>query len=161
MKNDRLMISGPAFALVVQAVLEKGVTAKFKVTGSSMLPTIRSNDVVSISPYKENNPKVGEVVALLDRANSRIIIHRIIEKRENMFLLKGDGLWRYDGFFPREWIAGLVSRIERKTVVVSAGAVRQVLMSKLRLFWFFRVILYLKRHSFQVLVLYLLVVFSG
>ena len=82
-----------------------------------MLPTIRNNDVVSISPYKENNPKVGEVVALLDRANSRIIIHRIIEKREDMFLLKGDGLWRYDGLFPREWIAGFVSRIERKTVV--------------------------------------------
>ncbi len=119
MINDRLMISGPAFALVVQAVLENGVTAKFKVTGSSMLPTIRNNDVVSISPYKENNPKVGEVVALLDRANSRIIIHRIIKKKEKMFLLKGDGLLRYDGFFPREWVAGFVSGVERNGTPIS------------------------------------------
>ena len=153
MKNDRLMISGPAFALVVQTVLEKGVTARFKVTGSSMIPTIKSNDVVSISPYKKNTPEVGEVVALLDRANSRIIIHRIIEKRKNMFLLKGDGLWRYDGFFPREWIAGFVSRIERKHVVVSDRSVksdRHVLMSKLRLFWLLRIICYVKRNLLNI-----------
>ena len=150
MKNDRLMISGPAFALVVQAVLEKGVTAKFKVTGSSMLPTIRNNDVVSISPYKGNNPKVGEVVALLDRANSRIVIHRIIKKQENMFLLKGDGLWRYDGFFPREWIVGFVSGLERNDTSVSMNRLitdRLIRMSKLRFFWPINILAKIK-HNF-------------
>jgi len=150
MINDRLMISGPAFALVVQTVLKNGVTAKFKVTGSSMLPTIRNNDVVSISPYKENNPKVGEVVALLDRANSRIVIHRIIKKQENMFLLKGDGLWRYDGFFPREWIVGFVSGLERNDTSVSMNRLitdRLIRMSKLRFFWPINILAKIK-HNF-------------
>ena len=148
MKNDRLMISGPAFALVVQAVLEKGVTAKFKVTGSSMIPTIRNNDVVSISPYKENNLREGEVVALLDRSNSRIIIHRIIKKRENVFLLKGDGLWRYDGLFPKKWIAGFVSGLERNGTPISMDRLitdRIIWASKLRLFWPIKVLLKLKK----------------
>jgi len=138
MKNDRLMISGPAFALVVQSILEKGVTAKVKVTGSSMIPTIRSNDVVSISTYKKNRPKIGDVVALLDRVNKRVIIHRIIKQRESMFLLKGDGLWHYDGFFQREWIAGFVSGLERNGTPISMDLLitdRIIWMSKLRLFW--------------------------
>jgi len=147
MKNDRLKISGPAFALVVQSVLKKGGTAKFKVTGSSMTPTIRNNDVLSISPYKGNNPEVGEVVALLDRANSRIIIHRIIEKRENMFLLKGDGLWRYDGLFPKEWIAGFVLGLERSGTSISMDQLitdRIIWMSKLKFFWPIKVLFKLK-----------------
>jgi signal peptidase I len=147
MKNDRLMISGSAFALVVQAVLEKGVTARFKATGSSMTPTIRNNDVLSISPYKENRPKVGDVVALLDRIDNRIIIHRIIKQRENMFLLKGDGLWRSDGFFPREWIAGGISAVERNGDLISTERLitdRIILMSKLRLFWPIKILFKLK-----------------
>jgi len=158
MKNDRLMISGPAFALVVQAVLEKGVTAKFRVTGSSMIPTIKSNDVVSISPYKENRPKIGDVVALLDRANSRIIIHRIIKKKEKMFLLKGDGLLRYDGLFPRQWIVGLVSGVERSCTLISEDRLttdKNIWMSKLRLFWLIKVAFKLKTKALIFLVLIL------
>ena len=150
MKNDRLMISGPAFALVVQTVLEKGVTARFKVTGSSMIPTIKSNDVVSISPYKKNTPEVGEVVALLDRANSRIIIHRIIEKRENMFLLKGDGLWCCDGLFPKEWIAGFVSGLERNGTPISMDRLitdRIIRMSKLNFFWPLKILFKIKNRA--------------
>lgn len=147
MKNDRLMISCSAFALVVQAVLEKGVTARFKATGSSMTPTIRNNDVVSISPYKENRPKVGDVVALLDRDDNRIIIHRIIKQRERMFLLKGDGLWRSDGFFPREWMAGIISEVERNGTLISMDRLitdRIIWMSKLRLFWPIKILFKLK-----------------
>jgi len=147
MKNDRLMISGPAFALVVQTVLENGGTAKFRVTGSSMIPTIKSNDVVSISPYKENRPKVGDVIALLDRVNKRIIIHRIIKQQKSMFLLKGDGLWHYDGFFPREWIAGFVSRLERNGAPISMDWLitnKIIWMSKLRLFWPIKILFKLK-----------------
>jgi len=78
MKYDRLMISGSDFGIIVKNILDKGKTARFKATGSSMLPNIINNDVVSLCPYKKKEPETGDIVALMDKVTGRIIIHRFI-----------------------------------------------------------------------------------
>ncbi len=137
MKYDRLMISGPDFAIIVKTILEKGKTAKFKATGNSMLPNIINNDVVSLCPYRKKEPEIGDIVALKDKATGRIIIHRLI-KKSNLFFIKGDSAIRGDGLFSREDIIGFVSEIERNRRTIPINMVvsdKIILMSRLRLFF--------------------------
>ncbi len=121
--------------------MEKGVSAKFRTTGNSMLPTIRNKDIIVVSPFRARQPKQGDVVAISQGPGCPVIIHRILKIKNKQFLIKGDSCLKYDGLFPRESILGFVSGIERRQKEIPLDkltAKRNIILSKYRFFYFHR-----------------------
>ncbi|UCH92631.1 MAG: S24/S26 family peptidase [Candidatus Aminicenantes bacterium] len=112
-EKDVLCLSGPAVMELIQAVHEKGAAFRFKATGYSMTPSIRNNDVITISPLKKIPPSVGEVVAFRHLQTGRLMIHRVVRKKQGSFFIKGDRLRQMDGNIPLENILGVITRVER------------------------------------------------
>ena len=68
---------------------------KFRVSGHSMMPTLKPGQEILVSnlPYLFFKPKVGDIIAFSlarrDLAN-KLIVKRIKEVGENKFLVQGD-----------------------------------------------------------------------
>ncbi len=142
---DRFSIPGDDFGELVRFAIEKGASVKFKVTGKSMRPNIHSGDVVTIVPFLDRKPEIGDVVAFSKSGTRNIIVHRIVTKRGNTFLLKGDYLFKSDGFVEQENIEGLVNLIERDNQKVATGSKRKkALLSRLRIFCLYKPFFFFK-----------------
>jgi signal peptidase I len=117
--SHRLKISGQNFSQLITSVVEKGASAKFKVTGKSMFPNIISGDIVTVASYQDRNPIIGDIIGLTNLERNQVIFHRIIKIIDEMFLIKGDNVFKNDGLFPRDCIVGYVCGIERKKKIIS------------------------------------------
>ena len=109
-----ISLSAKAMADLLEAVVERGVPFRFTATGSSMNPSIRNNDVVTISPTEERGPRAGQVVAFRETERERLVVHRLMKKRNGKALIKGDNSPDADGWVGIERILGLVTAVERK-----------------------------------------------
>ncbi len=72
------------------------------VEGRSMEPLLWTGDVVMI--YKSDDIRVGDVVIYAGFRG--YIIHRVIEARDNCYVIKGDSNPAPDGCIPKELILG-------------------------------------------------------
>lgn len=113
-KKEGLSLSSSEVMELLHAVHEKGADFRFKAAGFSMKPSIRNNDVITISPLKEIPPSVGEVVAFRHPRSNRLLIHRVVRKKHGTFFIRGDNLRQIDSHIPLENILGVVTRIERQ-----------------------------------------------
>jgi ribosomal protein S18 acetylase RimI-like enzyme len=95
------------------AMTEKGASLRTTARGFSMQPFIRDKDILTISPLKDRQPVLGDVVAFTQPFTERLAIHRIIGKTDKGWLIKGDNGDAPDGIIPNEKIIGRVCRIER------------------------------------------------
>ena len=79
-----------------------------------MSPFIRDGDVICVSPLKEKNPRVGEVVAYIQPASEKLVVHRLVRRRGNAWLILGDNTPGAIGeWVPDANLLGRVTRIER------------------------------------------------
>jgi len=108
----------PIFPELLDAVLAKGSDCRFQAQGHSMAPFIKDGDVVTISPLP-SSPGIGQVVASLHPETRRLAIHRVVGKKADAYLIKGDNASEADGLVRRENILGSVKRVERKGRKVS------------------------------------------
>lgn len=108
------------------AMMEKGAALRTTARGFSMHPFIHDKDVLTITPLKNQPPSVGDVVAFAQPATDRLAIHRIIGRKNDGWIIKGDNCLEPDGIVPDEKIIGRVSRVERgeKDVTLGVGALR-------------------------------------
>ena len=120
-KEGALSLSNPAFIELLQTVLDKGVPFRFRAEGFSMYPFIRSGDVITLSPLSNTVPRLGNVVAFTSPGMGKLIVHRIIKKSGNSFLIKGDNLPGVDGRIPEANILGCVTKVERNGKEVFSG----------------------------------------
>jgi len=112
--NEELHLSGPALLDLMQSVLARGSSFRFKAKGWSMSPFIRDGDVITVSPLAGKVPRVGEVVAFTRPDNGGLVVHRIIAKQGSHVLVRGDGVAEFaDGLVPLSNLLGRVSRVER------------------------------------------------
>ncbi|MDY0361385.1 MAG: S24/S26 family peptidase [Desulforegulaceae bacterium] len=118
--KSSVLLSGENFAEIMESVLKKNADFKFTAKGYSMSPFIKDLDILIISPLKKN-PGFGDVAAVKNKVNGFIIVHRIIFKYKNKFLLKGDNLKSCDGFYYREEILGIVSSVFRNNKKIWFG----------------------------------------
>lgn len=127
-KGDELHLSGPALIDLIQSVLNKGATFRFCAKGLSMHPFIRNFDIVTISPFYNTSPRPGDVVAFTYQKN-KLIVHRIVKKKGDYFLIKGDNLPNADGLIHKSSILGRIVKVERngKTVFFGLGIERFVI----------------------------------
>ena len=83
-------ISNSEFFTFVEQSIASGADVTIPVHGMSMHPFIRNGrDKAVLSPVEESGLEKGTIV--LFRYNGRHIMHRIIEKRGEVFIIQGDG----------------------------------------------------------------------
>ncbi len=112
-KGNELSFSGPAFVELIRAVLDKGVPFRFKAKGISMHPFIRNGDVITVYPLSGTLPRYGDVVAFIRPGTSVLIVHRVVGKIDDSFLIRGDNTGYFDGLIPTANILGYVTKVER------------------------------------------------
>jgi hypothetical protein len=125
-KGSELSLSGPALVQLLRAVLGKGVPARFRAKGFSMSPFIKNEDVVSLSPLKDASPSVGDVIAFVTQGTDKLRVHRVVGKKGDLWVTKGDNSSEADESVPIETILGFATRVERdgKEVFLGLGPER-------------------------------------
>ena len=113
--NGEKTLSGSVLIELLWAVVvEKRTPFRFRAKGSSMSPFVKDGDVITVSPLRNNSLQTGEVVAFLSPQTGRLIVHRIIEKKADGFVIKGDNNPEYGDIVPSSNIFGYISKLERK-----------------------------------------------
>lgn len=120
-KGRDLSLSGPALVGLLRAVLGKGASVSFQAKGFSMSPFIRNGDVVTLSPFKKVSPSVGDVIAFVLREADKLRVHRVVGKKGDLYVTKGDNSSEADESVPIENILGFVTRVERNGKEVFLG----------------------------------------
>lgn len=110
MKSDRnykefLLTSEDAGALLISSC-RKGVMFRFRAKGGSMAPFITHNRLVTVHPYLQKEPETGDMAVLIHPVTKKMIIHRIIDKKNRKYLFKGDNINIADGWFNRKNVYG-------------------------------------------------------
>lgn len=113
-KEGALSLSGTALIELLQVVLDKGIPFRFRAKGFSMSPFIKNNDVITISPLSHAYPRRGDIVALVHPKKGRLSVHRVVRKKDDLYLIKGDNAPEADGLISQKSIIGYVTCIERR-----------------------------------------------
>jgi len=113
-QGGELSLSNLGQLELVLAMVESGVAFRTTARGFSMQPFIRDKDVLTISPIKDMQPSLGDVVAFIQSGTGRLAIHRIIGRTDDGWLIRGDNCPDPDGVVTPENIIGRVCRIERR-----------------------------------------------
>ncbi|MGE5308477.1 MAG: S24/S26 family peptidase [Deltaproteobacteria bacterium] len=111
-EENGVYFDGEALAGILSELAGKGKCFRFRVAGFSMSPFIRDADIVTIAPLSRA-PGFGRPVAYFDPLTRKLVIHRLIGKAGDRYIVKGDNLESPDAPVPRGNILGYVSRIDR------------------------------------------------
>lgn len=120
-KEGELSLSEPALKELMQAVLRKNVPFRFRASGFSMVPFIKDGDVLTVTPFKDPPPGLGDVAAFLHPVGGRLAVHRIVAQNKSGYRLKGDGTDAADGLVPQANIIGIIRKVERNGHKVLLG----------------------------------------
>jgi len=99
---------------LVKEVVSKGVECRLQVKGYSLSPFIKDGDTITISPVSDSLPRFGDVIAFIHPRTEKLLIHRVVWKSGDTYLLKGEGALEPDGLIKKENVLGLVTKVERK-----------------------------------------------
>jgi signal peptidase I len=130
MKSEKLSheisLSGPALIELLRAVMDKGLPFRFRAKGVSMSPFIKDGDVITVSPLFGALPRRGDVVAYTHPQTQRLVVHRIVAKKGDYFIVKGDNTSNTDDLILKANILGHVTRVKRngKKIIIGLGPER-------------------------------------
>ena len=141
--KKEVVFKGGDLAAVASEVLERGAAFRFQAKGYSMWPCIINRDAVTLSAYYHRPIRIGEIIAFFGPGRGRLIVHRVLCKRGDKYLVKGDSLFWSDRLIVRDEIVGYVSYIERCgkrcTFGLNSGRVFVTVLSYLRVLYMARV----------------------
>ena len=120
-KGDELKLSELDLIDLLQAVLNKGASFRFRAKGFSMSPFIKDDDIVTVSPHTDNSSMPGDVVAFIRPEMKKLVIHRVVGKEGEYFHIKGDNVPNTDELIPETNILGRVTMVERNGKEVLFG----------------------------------------
>ena len=125
-KGSEISLSGPGLVQLFRAVLDKGAPVRFRAKGFSMSPFIKNRDVITLSPLQDASPGLGDVIAFVSRDTEKLCVHRVVGKKGDFYVTKGDNICEPDDSVPGENILGFVTRVERdgKEVFLGLGPSR-------------------------------------
>lgn len=98
---------------LIKATHEKGKPFRFRTEGFSMSPFIKDGDVITITPKEKIPIRPGDIAAFVNPRTERLVIHRIIIKKGDYFVPRGDNTPQGDGLIPLANLLGRVIRVER------------------------------------------------
>jgi signal peptidase len=122
-------------------LLSLGLGVRFRAPGTSMHPTIRHGELITVEPLSPSELKRGDII--LYRLQGNFIAHRIlkIEGRKGCgltFILKGDASATCDVPVKPEQVLGKVVCLERDHLIIDPYSLRVRIWSMLYL-WLARV----------------------
>jgi signal peptidase len=108
--------SSPSFAYLSGDLLSLGLGVRFRAPGTSMHPTIRHGDVITVEPVSPANLERGDIIFY--RLQDSFIAHRIVSFEEKngcglTFVLRGDASKNCDIPVKPEQVLGKVVCLER------------------------------------------------
>ncbi len=140
MTEKELSLSNAALTKLIQDAITKEASFRFQAKGFSMLPFIRDGDVITIAPLSCSFMAFGDSVAFIHPKTGNLVIHRIISRHGNSYMIKGDNIFKPDGLITREDILGYVASVERngKKALFGLGPERFLiaLLSRVNVFCF-------------------------
>ena len=69
--------------------------------------------MITVYPLSGTLPRYGDVVAFVRPGTSTLIVHRVVGKSDDSFLIRGDNTGYFDGLIPTANILGYVTKVER------------------------------------------------
>lgn len=117
----QIALSGPAVVELLQAVIGKGVPIRFRTEGPCMSPFIKDRDLVTVSPLRGASPGIGDVAAFVHRGTEKVLIHRVVGKTADSYLMKGDNAPEEAVLVPGADIPGRVTQVEREGKKIFLG----------------------------------------
>ncbi len=97
---------------IIEEKLKAGGTVTFGPHGISMLPLIRQDrDSVTVSALKDT-PKVGDVI-FYRRPDGQFVLHRIVGRESDGFVLCGDNQQELERGVGEDWIIGIATSVCR------------------------------------------------
>ncbi|MBU0763769.1 MAG: signal peptidase I [Bacteroidetes bacterium] len=115
MNERRINNEAVLLQMLNESLLREGMGVRVRVTGSSMRPFIRDNDIAVVESISEESLKKGDIIVY--RMSQQYVVHRllkiIISEYETLYVCKGDSCCRKDMPVAAEHIYGRVSLIER------------------------------------------------
>jgi len=126
---DEAHISSKELLELLMGVLERQASFRFMAKGWSMSPFIRDSDIITISRHPEPVMGIGNSVAFMCSEARKLKVHRVIARKNNYYLIKGDRVFKPDGLVPRENILGIVTKVERggKNIIFGLGPERYMI----------------------------------
>ncbi|MFQ6066726.1 MAG: S24/S26 family peptidase [bacterium] len=110
-KKEILDLKRDDFAFITQEVLSRGRVLRFRTKGGSMSPFIRNEDVVEVVPLK-GKINLGDVV-LYRSSYGKMVIHRVIRRRKESIITKGDSVPSSDQPVLSEQVLAQVVSVEK------------------------------------------------
>jgi signal peptidase I len=108
---------------MIEDVLATGAAARFRATGDSMHPSIRSEELVEVERVDPTAIRRGDVV--LARLPRGLTAHRVVRiARDGRFITRGDNAPDFDEPFTADAIVG---RVRARRISPAWFAVRRVL----------------------------------
>jgi len=120
-EGGELSVSGPALVSLMRGVLAKGASFRFQAKGFSMSPFIKDGDLVTIAPLSENGPGLGDVVAFTHPKHGKLVVHRVIGRRRDTYVIGGDNTPDLDGDVPAKNVLGYVTHLQRDGKKICLG----------------------------------------
>ncbi len=111
--GEGIPLSAPVIMELIEAVHEKGASFRFQAKGHSMIPAIRNEDVITVSPLKDIMPRRGDVLAFRHPERPQMLVHRVLHAEAKKYFVKGDNCPEADGWIPAENVLGLITKVER------------------------------------------------
>jgi len=116
------------FEPTLREVLAAGHTARFRASGDSMYPAIRSGDYLEIAPCDVSQLRRGDVIlAMTERG---LTAHRVVGIRGTGITMRGDNALRSDPSVRPEDVLGRVENVRTESATISRLAA--VLVRRLR-----------------------------
>ncbi len=113
--------SGQTVVELLRSLFDEGISLRLRAKGTIMSPFIKPEDLLVLSPLGTRKPGLGDVVILVEPKMQRLLIRRVIKRRKNSYLLKGDSAQEATGNMPEADILGLVTKVERRGRIIRFG----------------------------------------
>jgi signal peptidase len=132
--RGELVVGQTLLSQLSRDLLSIGLGVRFRAPGTSMHPTIRHGDLITVEPVAPPKLKRGDIV--LYRLQSDFIVHRIVNVEERKsrgftFILRGDASVACDAPVKPEQVLGKVVCLERDHHLIDPYSLRVRLWSRL------------------------------
>jgi uncharacterized repeat protein (TIGR01451 family) len=99
-----------SFALLARSLAAQGLSFRFRAHGRSMMPAILDGEVLHVEPVRQSKLKRGDIV--LFQKEDGLKAHRILRKKGEHFITRGDAGMHTDGEVHSQQILGRVTAKE-------------------------------------------------
>src|SRR3954464_11063404 len=92
------------FADLASGLAASGISFRFQARGRSMLPVIEDGQVLHVKPAGQSRLRSGDIV--LFQKDGEFKAHRILQKKGDRFVTRGDAGMHIDGEVARQQLIG-------------------------------------------------------